>query len=392
MKMNTTGENQKRILVVEGHPKYFVSHRLPWAQAAREAGYEIHVTALKTGDGDLVREEGFRYHELAEQDRGKNPATELRFLYRLYHLLCALEPDLVHFITLRAVLYGALPVRLARVPAVLNSVTGLGFLFSEDTGSVRALRWGIMRFLTYALRPSNQITTFQNPDDAEIFVSRGVVPKERTAVTPGSGVDPDRFEYADGTAVENGQVPIVMLPTRLLWHKGVGVFVDAARRLRENGADAQFALVGDTDPENPGAVPRAQIEAWDDEGPIEWWGRQPPSEMPSVLGQAHVVCLPSHYREGVPKVLIEAASCGRPIVTTDVPGCREIVNHEDTGFLVPPEDAEELARRIRQLLDDPDLRREMSQNGRSRVEENFTAQQVAGTIVECYDQLLSEVA
>ena len=392
MKTNTTGENQKRILVVEGHPKYFVSHRLPWARAAREAGYEIHVTALKTGDGDRVREEGFRYHDLAEQDRSKDPATELRFLYRLYHLLCALEPDLVHFITLRAVLYGALPVRLARVPAVLNSVTGLGFLFSEDTWSVRALRWGIMRFLTYALRHPNQITTFQNPDDAEIFVSRGVVPKERTAVTPGSGVDPDRFEYADGTAVDNGQVPIVMLPTRLLWHKGVGVFVDAARRLRENGADAKFTLVGDTDPENPGAVPRAQIEAWDDEGPTEWWGRQPPSEMPSVLGQAHVVCLPSHYREGVPKVLIEAASCGRPIVTTDVPGCREIVNHEDTGFLVPPEDAEELARRIRQLLDDPDLRREMGRNGRSRVEENFTAQQVAGTIVECYDQLLSEVA
>jgi glycosyltransferase involved in cell wall biosynthesis len=390
--MESTGEDPTRVLIVEGHPKYFVSHRLPWARAARESGYEIHVTALKTGDGDRVREEGFRYHDLAEQDRGRNPATELRFLYRLYHLLCALEPDLVHFITLRAVLYGALPVRLARVPAVLNSVTGLGFLFSEDTGSVRALRWGIMRFLTYALRHPNQITTFQNPDDAEIFVSRGVVPKERTAVTPGSGVDPDRFEYADGTAVENGQVPIVMLPTRLLWHKGVGVFVDAARQLREDGVDAHFALVGDSDPENPGSVPRAQIEAWDDEGPIEWWGRQPPSEMPLVLGQAHVVCLPSHYREGVPKVLIEAASCGRPIVTTDVPGCREIVNHEDTGFLVPPEDAEELARRIRQLLDDPDLRREMSQNGRSRVEENFTAQQVAGTIVECYDQLLSEVA
>ncbi|PSQ89337.1 MAG: hypothetical protein BRD43_03600 [Bacteroidetes bacterium QS_4_64_154] len=220
------------------------------------------------------------------------------------------------------------------------SALWLGFLFSEETGSVRALRWGIMRFLTYALHHPNQITTFQNPDDARIFVSRGVVPKERTAVTPGSGVDPGRFEYAGGTAVEKGQAPIVMLSTRLLWHKGVGVFVDAARRLRENGVDAQFALVGDTDPENPGAVPRAQIEAWDDEGPIKWWGRQPPSEMPSVLGQAHVVCLPSHCREGVPKVLIEAASCGRPIVTTDVPGRREIVNHEDTGFLVPPRGGE----------------------------------------------------
>lgn len=381
---------QKKVLIVEGHPKYFVSHRLPWARAAREAGYEIHVTALKTGDGDLVREAGFQYHDLAVQDRGKNPAAELRFLYRLYHLFRALEPDLVHFITLRAVLYGALPVRFSGIPAVLNSVTGLGFLFSEDTWSVKALRWGIMQFLRFALRHPNQITTFQNPDDAKIFVSRGVVSEEQTAVTPGSGVDPERFGYESETAIENGLVPIVMLPTRLLWHKGVEVFVNAARHLHETGVDARFAMVGDTDPENPGAVPKAQIEAWADDCPVEWWGRQAPSEMPSALQQAHVVCLPSHYREGVPKVLIEAASCGRPIVTTDVPGCREIVNHEENGFLVNPKDAEGLARRIRELLDNPDLRREMGRNGRSRVENNFTAAQVANTIAECYDRLLAQ--
>ncbi|MCS4198125.1 glycosyltransferase family 4 protein [Salinibacter ruber] len=388
--MENAAEKGERILIVEGHPKYFVSHRLPWARAAREAGYEIHVTALKTGDGDLVREEGFRYHDLAEQDRGKNPGAELRFLYRLYRLLRALQPDLAHFITLRSVLYGALPVRLAGVPAVLNSVTGLGFLFAENTWTVQALRWGIMQFLRFAFRHPNQITTFQNPDDAEVFVSRGVVPEEQTAVTPGSGVDPERFGYADEMALENGQAPIVMLPTRLLWHKGVEVFVDAARHLKNDGVDARFAMVGGTDPENPGAVPEKQIEAWADNGPVEWWGRQAPSEMPSVLQQAHVVCLPSHYREGVPKVLIEAASCGQPIVTTDVPGCREIVNHEETGFLVNPKDAEGLAHRIRELLGNPDLRREMGRNGRSRVENNFTAAQVAETIVECYDRLLAQ--
>jgi glycosyltransferase involved in cell wall biosynthesis len=388
--MENVGDYGKRVLIVEGHPKYFVSHRLPWARAAREAGYEIHVTALKTGDGDLVRAEGFQYHDLAERDRGKNPAAELRFLYRLYRLFLALQPELVHFITLRSVLYGALPARLAGIPAVLNSVTGLGFLFSENTWSVQALRWGIMQFLRVALRHPNQITTFQNFDDAEIFVSRGVVPKDRTAVTPGSGVDPERFEYAEEPAMENGKKPIVMLPTRLLWHKGVEVFVDAARHLRRDEVEARFVLVGDTDPENPGAVPKEQIEAWADEGPVEWWGRQASSEMPSVLQQAHIVCLPSHYREGVPKVLIEAASCGRPIVTTDVPGCREIVNHDETGFQVAPKDPEELACRIRNLLDDPNLRREMGRNGRLHVENNFTATQVADKIVDAYDQLISK--
>jgi glycosyltransferase involved in cell wall biosynthesis len=247
-----------------------------------------------------------------------------------------------------------------------------------------------MQFLRVALRHPNQITTFQNFDDAEIFVSRGVVPKDRTAVTPGSGVDPERFEYAEEPAMENGKKPIVMLPTRLLWHKGVEVFVDAARHLRRDEVEARFVLVGDTDPENPGAVPKEQIEAWADEGPVEWWGRQASSEMPSVLQQAHIVCLPSHYREGVPKVLIEAASCGRPIVTTDVPGCREIVNHDETGFQVAPKDPEELACRIRNLLDDPNLRREMGRNGRLHVENNFTATQVADKIVDAYDQLISK--
>ena len=382
------GMNQKNILVVEGHPKYFVSHRLPWARAARAAGYEVHVTALKAGDGDLVREHGFPYHAIAEQDRGTNPVTELRFLSRLYRLFRSLSPDLVHFITLRSILYGILPARWARVSAVLNSVTGLGFLFSDDTWSVRLLRRGILQFLRVALRHPNQFTTFQNPDDAEIFVSRGVVPDHQTAITPGSGVDPERFSYADEPPLENNQAPVVMLPTRLLWHKGVQEFVDAARHLQEAGVEARFALVGETDPENPGAVPQNQIDAWEEGSLVEWWGYQEASEMPSVLQRAHVVCLPSYYREGVPKVLIEAASCGRPIVTTNVPGCREIVNHEETGFLVAPKDSGALAERIHQLIADPALRREMGRTGRSRVENNFTAAQVAETIVDAYDHLL----
>jgi len=211
-----------RVLVVEENPKYFVSHRLPWICAAREAGCEIHVTALKAGDEDLVRKKGLKYHGIAERNRGNSLATELRLLFLFYRLLRELEPDLVHFITLRSILYGFGPARLAGVPAVLNSVTGLGFLFAEETWSTRLLRWGVTKALRLAVTHPNQITSFQNPDDTAEFIERGIVSESETVVTPGSGVDPERFPYVNGTSPDT-ENPIVMLPTRLLWHKGVVV-------------------------------------------------------------------------------------------------------------------------------------------------------------------------
>ena len=375
------------VLVVEGHANYFCSHRLPWARKAREEGYEVHVTALKTGGEELVRRKGFPFHPIAGRDRGRNPLAELGIFVRLGRLLRRLDPDLAHFITLRSVLYGSIAARLVGVPAVLNSVTGLGLLFTDDTLRTRCLRWGIVQALRIALGHPNQITTFENPDDADLFISRGLVREKETIVTSGSGVDPGRFPaVAEGPVGDEG--PLVLLPTRLLWHKGVGVFVEAVRQLRLNGAHARFAIVGDTDPENPASVPEETIEEWADAGLIEWWGYQDPDDMARVLQRAHVVCLPSYYREGVPMVLLEAASTGRPIVTTDVPGCREIVEHGENGFLVPPQDPEGLADRIHALLHDAPLRREMGRRGRRRVENAFTADQVATTIVDAYERLL----
>lgn len=334
-----------------------------------------------------MREEGYPFYEIADQERGRNPVAELRLVWRLYRLFSSVEPDLVHLITLRSLVYGALAARWAGVPAVLNNVTGLGFLFSDNRGSVRLLREGVIHFLRLALTHPNQITTFQNPDDAEIFHSQNVVSKERTVVTPGSGVDPDRFAYEEEPAGKGDL--IVMLPTRMLWHKGVGTFVEAAEQLQHAGLSARFVLVGDTDPGNPGAVLEEQIREWESAGIIEWWGPQESDEMPDVLRQAHVVCLPSYYREGIPKVLIEAASCGRPIVTTDVPGCREIVADGENGMLVPAKDGEALAGQIRILLENQELRREMGQEGRRRVEQHFTAQRVADQVVGAYDCLLA---
>ena len=379
--------NEKKVLVVEGHPTYFCSHRLPWARRAAAEGYDVHVTALKTGGENGVREAGFPFHPIADGDRGQNPLSELGVVVRLGHLLRRLDPDLTHFITLRAVLYGAPVARLVGIPAVLNSVTGLGYLFADDGWTSRVLRWGVLQALRVALGHPNQRTSFHNPDNASLFTSRGLVAGDEMFVTLGSGVDPNRFSAAPEKSVGKDG-PLVMLPTRLLWHKGVGAFVDAARRLQANGTQARFVVVGETDPENPASVPEDTVQAWDEAGLIEWWGYQTPDTMPQVLRQAHIVCLPSYYREGVPKVLIEAASTGRPIVTTDVPGCREIVQDQENGFLVPPKDTTALADHLQTLLQDPSLRREMGQKGQQRVTNSFTADRVATDIVNAYDQLL----
>jgi glycosyltransferase involved in cell wall biosynthesis len=377
----------KRALIVDGHAKKsFRSHRLPWAQKARDEGYEVHVTALKTGGENLVRQAGFPFHKIAGRNRGQNPLTELGLFVRLGHLLRRLDPDIAHFITLRSVLYGSTAARLVGVPAVLNSITGLGYLFTDDSWRTRCLRWGVLQGLRFALGHPNQRTTFHNPQNADLVISRGLVPERETVVTSGSGVDPEQFSFVNGTAVAEA-TPLVMLATRLLWHKGVGEFVEAAQHLQQNGTDARFVVVGESDPENPASVPESTLRAWHDDGVVEWWGYQDPDTMHEVLQQAHVVCLPSYYREGVPKVLIEAASTGRPIVTTDMPGCREIVTDGENGFLVPPKETEALADHLHTLLQDPELRREMGRNGRRRVEAQFTADRVATTIIEAYDQL-----
>jgi glycosyltransferase involved in cell wall biosynthesis len=209
----------------------------------------------------------------------------------------------------------------------------------------------------------------------------GALSRERVVLIRGSGVDPDVYRRQPEPQGET----VVMLASRLLWDKGVGEFVEAANRLRAQGYDSRFVLVGNGDDANPASVDASTLEAWRRGGTVELWGRR--DDMPDVLSQANIVCLPS-YREGVPKVLIEAASCGRPIVTTDAPGCREIVRHGENGLLVPVRDAGALAAAIKTLIDDPDLRSRMGAAGREIVKNEFTIDAVVRSTLDVYDTLL----
>lgn len=372
----------RRILYVDNRIEYVRSHRGVWLRAAVDAGLEVHVATISPGDCAELGIEGVRCHSLLTTGEGRGylqAGARIRNLRRLYR---SLSPDIVHHITLRAVAFGSVAGCGLGERSFVNSVTGLGYLFSVDTRTMKVARNSLLSLLRWTGKRTRPVYVFQNPDDEMLFRSRGVV-NGGSHVIRGSGVELSVFQH---TPESKGGIPVVVFPARMLWEKGVREFLDAARILKRAGEKARFALVGGLDADNPGGIGREQVEEWQNAGVIEWWGHQ--SDMARVFAMCHVVCLPSRYREGVPRALIEAASSGRPIVTTDMPGCREIVVDGKNGFLVPPGDAVRVAQAIRLLLRDPDLRERMGSIGRSMVERSFSAERVTANLLSIYAGLL----
>ncbi len=224
---------------------------------------------------------------------------------------------------------------------------------------------------------------FQNAEDAGELVEAGIVGSDQIQVIRGVGVDTVKFSPPLETQDEN-QVPVVVLAGRMLWDKGIGEFVEAARLLKLRGSRVQCVLVGMVDKENPAAIPETQLRAWQSEGMVQWWGHR--EDMPNVLASAQIVVLPS-YREGLPKVLLEAAACARPVVATNVAGCREIVKDGINGFLVPPKDPASLSEAIAKLLENPSLRIRMGIRGREIVEKEFSVDRISQETLNLYNEL-----
>ncbi len=338
-----------RLVFLVNEDKFFVSHRFEIGVAARDAGFDVLVAAGGGEERQTIEREGMRF-ELIPFDRGgRSVGRDLRTLASIHALYARERPTLVHHVTIKAVLYGSIVARSLRVPAVVNAVSGLGFVFLDPSRRGRALRFGIEHVYRAALAHPKSTTIFQNTDDRRFFVERGLVSPKRARLVRGSGVDVARFP---STPLPSG-VPIVLLPARLLWDKGVREFVDAARILRAHGVSARFVVVGGADGTNPASVPRREVERWVEDGTIEWWGHR--ADMPEVYRQAHLVVLPS-YREGFPLALLEAGSSGRACITTDVPGCRDAIRDGATGWLVPVRNHTVLAETIeRAVLDRAEL-------------------------------------
>ncbi len=361
-----------KIILFANTDWYLYNFRLPLAQALKERGDTVLLLSPPGGYVERLESLGFRWERIELDRSGANPVKEGLAILRLWQLYRRERPDLVHHFTVKPVLYGSMAALLAGGSTIVNSVTGLGYVFTGNQNGLRILVSQLYRLVLH-----RTWVIFQNPDDQAAFLSKGLVASDCMTLIRGSGVDTSRFLPMP----EPQGIPVVILPARLLWDKGVGEFVEAARILKERGVRARFILAGDTDPGNPSAVPLGLLQEWQKQNLVEWLGWQ--EDMIEVYRQATLVSLPS-YREGLPKTLIEAAACGRAIVTTDVPGCREIVRQDENGLLVPAQDSIGLANALQRLIEDPLLRQKMAENGRRIAVNEFDVRQVVQSTLDFY--------
>jgi len=282
---------------------------------------------------------------------------------------------------MKPVVWGGIATRLLGVPAVVHAVTGLGYLFIRSGPAAWAQRQAVKALYRFALGHGNGRVIFQNGDDRDLFLRHRLVKAERVVMIRGCGVDMTEFSPAS----EPDGPPAVLFPARLIGDKGLNEFIAAVEILKARQVEARFVLVGRHDPQNPTNIDPARVADWQRRGLVEVGGFA--TDMPAALNAAHIVCLPS-YREGLPRTLIEAAACGRAIVTTDVPGCREVVRHGENGLLVPVRDSAALAEALAVLIDDPERRRTMGARGRAMAEAEFSVERFVAESLDTYRAVL----
>lgn len=362
---------------------FFLSHRLPIALEAQRRGYKVHIATGLTDKLDELERHGLVVHPLALDRSSVGLGNAWRTVAQLWKVFRAVRPDVVHLVTIKPVLLGGIVARLARVPAVVAAVSGLGFVFMARGPKATVRRWVVGALYRVALGHRNLKVIFQNPDDLRSLAVVAHLPDSKVTTIRGSGVDLARYTLMPLPA----GIPVVVMAARLLADKGVLEFVQAARLLKQRGCHARFALVGTIDPANPTSFTQAELDAWVREEVVEWWGHR--SDMPRVLTSAQVTVLPS-YREGLPKVLLEAAACGRVVVTTDVPGCRDAIDPGVTGVLVPVRNAAALANALENLINNPARCQAMGDAGRALAESAFDVRQVVAAHLRIYQELIDK--
>ncbi len=361
---------------------FFCSHFMERAKAAKEAGYDVAVLTHVYRHGLAIEQAGLRLIPLQIDRRSLNPFLALKTLLQIVNVLRDEMPDILHQVALKPILLGGLAARIVGAGALVNAVVGGGYVFTSQGPIMRMLRPLIKVALRVLLNPIGSKVIFENQDDLSVFVSAGQVRAQDAVLIKGAGVDTNLFQFPP----VRGSPPLILVTARLLWDKGVGEFVEAARLLRRQGIAARFALVGDVDPGNRASIDTSVLEAWKAEGVVELWGFR--QDVPEVLAQADIACLPS-YREGLPKALLEAMAAGLPCIATDVPGCREAIRHEHNGLLVPPRNHMALAEALRRLIDDPALRQVMGQRGRVMVIDEFSSAIICSQTLKVYEGLLA---
>lgn len=363
-------------LVTEGG--YFLSHRLPVARAALRAGYEVIVLSRASNEDRLqIESYGFRLVPLRHMSRSQlGLLSQIKSLFEIIRIYRKERPNIVHHVAMKPVLLGSLAAVCTQIPKTINALAGLGFLFISKNPFVVLIRFFVLSLFFVLFRLKNNVLIIQNKDDYQFFGK--FVPRKNLALIRGSGVDVHHF-YPKKNAPP---LPVTfILGARMLWDKGIGEAIDACRLLQQEGLQFSLILAGKLDPENPKAIDEKTLVAWEKEGLCTWAGHQ--IDMRSLLKKAHVGLLPS-YREGLPKFLLDAGACGMPLITTDVPGCREVVIHHKTGLLVPKGDAVALAGAMKILITSKPLREKLGRAARKAVETNFSNEKVICETLKLY--------
>ena len=368
-----------KILLFANTDWYLYNFRLSLAKELRRQGYEV---ILLSPPGDFqkrLQENGFQWIPFPLSRQGTNPFSELYTVWRLVQIYRQAQPVIVHHFTIKPVIYGSLAAHVVGIKGIINSITGLGHLFIDPRFITRVIR-GLAKILYRTSLRHTQVI-FENPEDRDTFIQNRLLKPSQTKLILGTGVDTDKFQ----PTTKSQGVPLVLFSSRLLASKGILEFVEAAQRLKQTGANARFAIAGIPDPGNPASISLEHIQSWQRAGFVEVWGWQ--EDMPSVLSQADIFCLPS-YREGVPSALLEACASGLSIVTTDVPGCRDVVTNGVSGLLVPPKDSQALAKAIEALLANSNLRTEMGKAGRRLAQEKFSLEKITEQTLNVYQKVL----
>lgn len=359
----------KKILFIVSEDWYFVSHRLHLAVAAINDGYEVALLSRISRHQELISSLGIKLIDWPLERKSKNLVKELKSIYHIVDAVRSFKPNVIHAVAIKPVIYTALSRLFFNIDGIVLALGGLGFIFRSNRVSAKILRILVMPTLRFLLVSKSICLIVQNKDDRKVLENLKVANKNNTRLIRGAGVNTKDFF----SKPIPHKIPLVILPARMLWDKGVGDFVRCAKKCIDNKIHVKFALIGTPDPHNPECVPELQLKEWVNQGIVEWWGQK--DNMAKVYNLADVVCFPS-YHEGLPKTLLEAASCELPIVSYDVLGCREVVKDNVNGYLVPFKDENALFVAVTSLLGNYSLRRNMGKMGRKIVLENFTQERI----------------
>jgi len=362
---------------------FFLSHRLQIALTAQSNEFDVTIVAKDTGNKKIILNHGLRFIDLPINRSKLNILKDINTIQFLINLYRMEKPDFVHHITIKPVLFGSLAARLTKVKYVVNAISGLGHIFIGNNFLDIVLRKFIKMFYKISFFKINKKVIFQNKHDQALFIKSKIVRNYQTEIIRGSGVNLKEYKY-----ISEGRSQIVILfASRLLWTKGIGVFIEAAKIILKEKINAKFIVVGRLDYDNPARVFEKEMINWQNDDLIEWGGHV--TNVMDILAKSNIVCLPTFYGEGIPKILIEAASCGRAIIATDVPGCNDIVTHYHNGLLIPPHNVDALVESLKILINDDHLRMTMGKRSRELAENYFSIDLIVKQHMDIYRSFLN---